>query len=64
MSFVWACPCPSSWRSRSRGAGTQAAQGDTFAACPPTQTAVANCGAAPPAYTDVAYFPAVAGDPV
>ena len=48
----------------SGGAGTQAAQGDTFAACPPTQTAVATCGAAPAAYADVAYFPAVAGDPV
>jgi hypothetical protein len=48
----------------SRGAGTQPAQGDVFAECPPTQMAVPNCGAGPAAYADVAYTSAVAGDPV
>jgi hypothetical protein len=49
---------------KSRGAGTQTAQGDTFAVCPPTQTSLAGCDVSPAVYTDVAYAPAVAGDPV
>ncbi len=49
---------------RSRGPATQVAAGDMFAACAPTQTTLAGCDVAPSAYTDVAYAPAVAGDPV
>jgi hypothetical protein len=49
---------------KSLGAGTQAAEGNSFAACPPTQTSLAGCDVAPAAYADVAYAPAVAGDPV
>jgi hypothetical protein len=49
---------------KSRGAGTQPAEGDIFAACPPAQASFATCDVAPAAYTDVAYSPVVAGDPV
>jgi hypothetical protein len=48
---------------KSPGAGTVPAEGNTFAACPPTQTSVAACGTDPAAYADVAYFGAVAGAP-
>jgi hypothetical protein len=48
----------------SRGAGTQPARGNAFAACPPTHMAVAGCAATPAAYADVAYAPAAVGDPV
>jgi hypothetical protein len=48
----------------SRGPSTQPAEGDVFAACAPTQTSLAARDASPPSYTDVAYAPAVPGDPV
>jgi len=43
-------------------AGTQAAEGDTWSACPPTQAPVLNCDTAPVSYVDVAYSPEVVGD--
>jgi hypothetical protein len=47
----------------SRGAGTQPADGDSWGTCPPTQTSLAGCDVAPSTYADVAYAPAVAGNP-
>jgi hypothetical protein len=49
---------------RSRGTGTQPAEGDSFASCPPTQTVLTGCTSAPGSYTDVAYAPNVPGNPV
>lgn len=42
---------------RSPLTGAQTAEGNTWAACPPTQTAVGSCDTFPASYTDVAYAP-------
>jgi len=44
---------------RSGATGSQLANGDKFAACPPSQTLVANCDQYPPSYADVGYVPAL-----
>jgi hypothetical protein len=49
---------------KSRGQGTQAANGNFWSACPPTQIMLAGCDTLPGGYADVAYAPAVGGDPV
>ena len=49
---------------KSRGLGTQPAESDSFSVCPPTQTSLPGCDTAPSSYTDVAYVPAIVGDPV
>ncbi len=48
---------------RARGAATQSAEGNSWAACPPTQTSMAACDVMPSAYTDVAYATAPATTP-
>lgn len=49
---------------KSRGTGTQPADSDSFSVCAPTQTSLPGCDTMPTSYTDVAYAPAIAGDPV
>ncbi len=49
---------------KSRGAATQPGEGDSWSTCAPTQASIAGCDTAPVSYVDVAYIPAVAGDPV
>jgi hypothetical protein len=48
----------------SRGTGTLPGEGNSFAGCAPTQTSLAGCDVSPASYTDVAYAPTVAGNPV
>jgi len=47
----------------SRGTATQPADGNTWSACPPTQTGLSSCDPAPTSYFDVAYSSS-GGDPV
>jgi hypothetical protein len=50
-------------RVLSAGGGLQPAEADTWAACPPTQTAVVSCDNEPATYADVGYAPP-SGNPV
>ena len=49
---------------KSRGSGTEPAEGNTWPNCGPNQQSLSLCDATPSSYVDVAYVPAISGDPV